>query len=110
MSQLLRLRNRAIATSHTLMSLLESHVEVCDRWEDHLTRLHESGYKGTGESGAAHTAYQTDYLIPLMEACRAANFTYAELIDIMPGAFETTYAQRQAILEDLRSYVLDISF
>lgn len=88
-----------------MLGLLEEYVAVCDLWEDHNRRAADKGFANLKEEKAAHQAIQTEEMLPFMEKCDRAGFRYIGFISIIPPAFETSAAQRWAMLEDLEMFM-----
>ena len=91
-----------------LLHLLEEHVRVADLWEAHLRRgMRRGGYPDKVAEEHAHLEHQRLQTIPLMEKCRAMGLNYIDILDIIPGPFKTTPAERAGLLRVLEDYVLD---
>lgn len=86
-----------------LLELLEDHVTVQWHWEQHWSTASNNGFSGMSEETRGEkAAYQRQ--VSLMYICSASGFKYEDLLDMIPGPFKTTHADREAILADLREY------
>jgi len=89
-----------------LLSLLEEYLVVKDMWDDYYTKGANKGF-GPGQERAQHALIQDKHMSPLMERCRKEGVQYSLLLDILPGAFKTTAAQRWRIFDELLEMVRD---
>ena len=90
--------------AHTLLALLEEYLTLSHQWEAHLDATAQGTYKTPVDMLAAHRHIQSQGRF-LIEACRREGFPYATLRQIVPAAYSTTRAQREAILSALRAAV-----
>lgn len=90
--------------ANDLLALLYEHIEVCEAWEDHYIAVADKSY-GRTEEKETHTWLRENKTAPFLQRVYRSPFTYAEVIEIIPPAFETTTKQRAKIYEDLVNWV-----
>ena len=100
-----RARERDLAVK--LCGLLAEHVQVCKAWEGHYVAMADKSYK-KGEEKENHTWLRENMTAPFLDELSRSSFTYAEIIDIIPPAFETTHKQRVATYKDLVNWSEEI--
>ena len=93
--------------ANELLGLLTEHVEVCDAWEPHYSAIGRKVYS-KNEEKEAHTWLRENETRPFLQQVDKSKFTYAEIIEIIPPAFETTAKQRKNILSDLVTWAEEI--
>lgn len=106
--------SRAGDIAEALLRVLVEHVEASAEWEAHWTAVAQGELKGAAEV-SDHKRITANWTVPLLEFCKEEGFRYESLRRIVPAAFETTYEEREDILEDLvdhvhATYDLDIPF
>lgn len=94
---------REIDLATELCELLSEHVSVCKVWEKHYIAVADKALD-KDEEKVNHKWLRENATIPFLEQVRQSKFTYADIIEIIPPAFETTTKQRKAILSDLVSW------
>ncbi len=76
-----------------------AHAANADKWEAH--------YLSLDKTTAQHRELIETSTEPFLALCHREGFRYAEILEIMPVAFKTDHAEREAILDDLRNHVWD---
>ena len=99
-------KNYRSVLAETLLELLTEYLIVANQWEEYYAAAANKEFTKECDR-AKHAAIQTYEMIPLMEKCKSLGWTYSDLVDIIPGAFETTHSERRAILSDLRGWAYD---
>ena len=89
-----------------LLHLLELYLRGADEYED-LQRGTIAKTLSVKEQEARTLKIQIQHTLPLKKKCKQAGFTYAEVSEIIPGAFETTSHQRRRAFKQLDLWVRD---
>ncbi len=89
--------SRAGNTAEALLRVLTAHVANADAWEKH--------YLSDKPTEAEHKALTESSTRPFLALCKREGFRYGNILEIIPVAFKTDHAERQAILADLRDHV-----
>jgi hypothetical protein len=90
--------------AEALLRVLREYVDMALESEDFWTAVASGRLKGKAEIDAK-AALLESHMTPFMAYCRDEGFRYAELIEIIPMAFDTTHEEREDILNDLITHV-----
>lgn len=96
--------SKARRIAERLLDVLDEYADVLDVSEDHFSAAANKEFRNLQAEKDSLAEMQEQHQLPMMVQCRAAGFTYADLMLILPGAFKTTYEERRRVLEDLYQY------
>ncbi len=94
--------SKAGDVAEALLRVLTAHVANADLWEDYYLVA-----AGGGEDRKQRKKLLEASTRPLLTLVKREGFTYAEVLEIIPVAFQTDHAERDKILDDLRQHVWD---
>lgn len=90
--------------ANNLYGLLADYVQSCDALEEHNRKVINNNYRTFELEREAYQYIQLKYQQPVRNSCTWFGFKYADLLEIIPPAFETNAVQRMEILEDLKVF------
>ena len=94
--------SKAGDVAEALLRVLTAHVTSADRWEDYYLVA-----AGSGENRKQRKKLLETSTRPFLALCKREGFAYADILEIIPVAFQTDHAERDKILDDLRQHVWD---
>lgn len=90
--------------AYTLLRLLEMYCQTQDLWELHYDALFE-GNLTKKEEGESSDKLLEEVTAPYLKKLALTPFSFAEIMDIIPGNFKTTGDDREEILRTLQIHV-----